>query len=106
MSSAMMSAPSRASRTACDRPCARAAPVTNATLPCSAPACPDTYAPFAACQASSELKRVLMRPVGSDFGDDLGPSAVVLLVGQRAAGTQRLQLLEPLRDRRLRGCDD
>src|SRR4051812_30533219 len=33
----MMSAPSAASRTACDRPCPRAAPVTNATFPSSFP---------------------------------------------------------------------
>src|ERR1700754_749672 len=33
----MMSAPSCASRTACDRPCPRAAPETRATLPCRRP---------------------------------------------------------------------
>src|SRR6516225_8710798 len=38
MSTAMMSAPSWASRTACDRPCPRAAPVMKATLPSSFPA--------------------------------------------------------------------
>src|SRR3954465_12633536 len=37
-STAMMSAPSCASRTACARPCPRAAPVTNATLPSTRPA--------------------------------------------------------------------
>src|ERR1700739_663317 len=44
-------------------------------------------------------------PRRSDFGDDLGPPGVVLLVVQRTAGTQRLQLLEPLGDRRLRWRD-
>src|ERR1700750_2321243 len=39
MSTAMMSAPSSASRTACDRPCPRAAPVMNATLPSSLDIC-------------------------------------------------------------------
>src|ERR1700751_1046059 len=37
MSTAMMSAPSRAILTACARPCPRAAPVMNATLPVSRP---------------------------------------------------------------------
>src|ERR1700759_4959766 len=37
MSTAMMSAPSRAMRTACARPWPRAAPVMNATLPVSRP---------------------------------------------------------------------
>src|SRR6478752_3400281 len=36
-STAMMSAPSSARRTACDRPCPRAAPVMNATLPSTLP---------------------------------------------------------------------
>src|SRR5919201_2975938 len=38
MSTAMMSAPSSASRIACDRPCPRAAPVMKATLPATRPA--------------------------------------------------------------------
>ena len=37
MSTAMMSAPSLASRTACARPWPRAAPVTRATLPFNVP---------------------------------------------------------------------
>src|SRR4028118_2256560 len=38
MSTATMSAPSSASRSACARPCPRAAPVMKATLPCMRPA--------------------------------------------------------------------
>src|SRR5689334_12014047 len=37
MSTAMMSAPSRARRSACARPCPRAAPVISATLPSRLP---------------------------------------------------------------------
>ena len=40
MSETMTSAPSRASRTACARPCPRAAPVTNATRPSRVPVAP------------------------------------------------------------------
>src|ERR1700748_515552 len=50
MSTAMMSAPSCASRTACDRPWPRAAPVMKATLPSSFPA---TYVtPFTRARAA------------------------------------------------------
>src|SRR5580700_277788 len=48
MSTAMMSAPSSASRTAWLRPCPRAAPVMNATLPATLPA---TFVPFVGCTA-------------------------------------------------------
>ena len=49
-------------------------------------------------QASSETETCSNSPRRSDFGDDLGPSGAVFLVGQHTAGTQRLQLLEPLGD--------
>src|SRR5712672_3545389 len=93
ISEAMMSAPSRASRTACDRPWARAAPVMNATRPCSDPACAATCVPFAACQASSETETCSSWPNGSDFGDDSCPPGGVFLFGDRTGGAQRLQFL-------------
>src|SRR5919198_3944557 len=43
MSRAMMSAPSSARRRACERPCPRAAPVMNATLPSSDPMAGEVY---------------------------------------------------------------
>src|SRR5271163_2369131 len=48
---------------------------------------------------AAELKRVLTWPEvvpDSDFRDDLGPSRIVLLVGQNTLGAQRLELGKPL----------
>src|ERR1700744_4163180 len=68
MSTAMMSAPSRAMRTACARPWPRAAPVMNATLPFNRPSrVPLIVAPqlgSAAAQLVSSLSR--LDEVGSD----------------------------------------
>src|ERR1700728_287763 len=61
MSTAMMSAPSCAMRMAWARPCPRAAPVMNATLPSSRPAiCPPccTSSPLCRCVGVSETAAV------------------------------------------------
>src|SRR6266487_3589942 len=70
MSTAMMSAPSCASRTACDRPWPRAAPVMKATLPSSFPA---TYVtPFTDARAAPTVPGP-----GSGSGTEAGQRILV-----------------------------
>src|ERR1700759_3471268 len=97
ISRAMMSAPSRASRAACARPCPRAAPVMNATRPCNDP---DTLGPFRRLpnRLAAKLKRVLIARRRSEFGDDLLPGRVVFGVRNAAAGAQFPELLQSLGD--------
>src|SRR5581483_9273236 len=94
MSTAMMSAPSSASRIACERPWPRAAPVMKATLPSSFPA---TYqAPFTSVTAMDALSAVMgaMTPETADkagrdsaAGAEAGQGALVAgRVGRAAVG--------------------
>src|ERR1700755_1231245 len=63
----MMSAPSSANRTACERPWARAAPVMNATFPSNSPAMRDhtTAACSRAMSAMSECRQSQPTPGGA-----------------------------------------
>src|SRR5215208_913316 len=64
-STAMMSAPSSANRTAWLRPWPRAAPVTNATFPCTRPTC---RCPFLCVSAAVDAQN-LSGDVAGFFGD-------------------------------------
>src|SRR5271165_4979153 len=69
MSTAMMSAPSRAIRTACARPWPRAAPVMNATLPVSRPL---MHAPYRKrhCNANDNTSLLALRGLDQVRPDD------------------------------------
>src|SRR6476661_3914658 len=105
MSTAMMSAPSDANRTACARPCPRAAPVMNATLPSTRPAM--SFQSFGGCRVDRysgnegghgfpaadrrRLGRLCVRPVDlprRETLEDLLERDAAFQTGERVAHTE------------------